>query len=594
MKGHSTRFLFLAILAVGLFIWGQDVWRARVPSKEYRRVKLFDLDASTLVSLQFKYTNSTVDCAKENGVWMTGETGSGMGRADVALIFRLVAGLNSMGKGTVITAKHLELRGFDAGEYGFDQPSVEISAVDQQGRHGWEIGRKAPLDNMVYVREVDHSDIYTVDDKILEIIPAQPGLLRNRTLFDGDAPGVRRVEIRGTEGFVQILKDNQSGWQIQQPVSASADKKMVESYIEQLYRLRADDFVAENVSDFSIYGLQSDARQISLGGAGGASRMVVLGDEVPDRPGFIYARRSDEMSVFTLNEDVLELLNVTSGRFRDARLLALSPDKISYASVTHNDDQLSMTRSEGGSWVITSPVAWAANDGAVDDFLKVWSDAVIIEFNVQAESVEAAWSFEFASDELGESNRIDVLPDYGSRSGLLVRRAQDRALFRINLPSIPETMVDPLHFKNKEIWRLDMADIQKVSVNRQNGRSQKIERQDDGSFITVGTNGNMQVDLDTWQHFTQRLQLIQADDYVTYNPRELEIYGLNDPTLELHVGLGGTNELGRVLFVGHETPQGYYAMVKGRDVVFFLNKRLVQSLMVDLDGEHPSVLRDAK
>jgi hypothetical protein len=590
MKGRSTRLLLLAIIILGLFIWGQETWRARIPSKEYRRVKLFDLDAATLVSIQFKYTNTTVDCVKENGVWMTGGTGRGMGRADIAMVFRLVAGLNSMGKGTVITSKHMEMRGFDAGEYGFDQPSLKISAVDNQGRHGWEIGRKAPLGNMVYVREIGTSDIYTVPDKILEIAPVKSEQLRDRTLFDGDAPGVRRIEIRGSGGFVQILKDNQTGWHIQQPESAPADEQVVESYIEQLYRLRAEDFVAENISDFSVYGLQSDARQISLGGAGETSRMVVLGDEIPDRPGFLYARRADDMSVFTLKDNVLDLLNVTPDRFRDASLLSLAPEKISHISVTYNGEKLAFSADESRAWTISSPMAWPASKAAVDDFLKTWSDAVITEFNVQAEAVDAAWSFEFASDELGVTNRIDVLPVNGRKDGLLVRRDKSRTLFQINLASVPDSMGNPLHFKSRDIWRLDLGDIRKVSISGQDRTQQQVERQEDGSFVVVGTNGNAQINLDAWGDFSQRLLLMTTSQYVTYNPRELDIYGLADPLLELHVGLKGTNELGRVLLIGHETAQGYYSMVKGRDVVFLLNKRLVQSLMVDLYAESEAVV----
>ena len=52
--------------------------------------------------------------------------------------------------------------------------------------------------------------------------------------------------------------------------------------------------------------------------------------------------------------------------------------------------------------------------------------------------------------------------------------------------------------------------------------------------------------------------------------------------MELHLGLEGTNQLGRVLLVGRETPDGFYSMVKGRDVIFFLDKPSVTALTADL------------
>ena len=218
-KGRSTLILFSGILVLGAFIWGQEVWRAKVPSKELRRIRLFDLNPETLVSIKYLHTNVVVECVKKNGVWMTGGTGRGLGRADVELVHKMVAGLNSMGKGTTITAEHLEMRGLDAAEYGFDVPTVEITAVDNKGRHRWLIGRKTPLGDMVYVKQGDEDDIYTVMDMLLSIVPAQPDVLRDRTLFSGKTPGVRRVEIRGSGGFIQILKDSKSEWQIQQPLA---------------------------------------------------------------------------------------------------------------------------------------------------------------------------------------------------------------------------------------------------------------------------------------------------------------------------------------------------------------------------------------
>ena len=52
--------------------------------------------------------------------------------------------------------------------------------------------------------------------------------------------------------------------------------------------------------------------------------------------------------------------------------------------------------------------------------------------------------------------------------------------------------------------------------------------------------------------------------------------------MAVHVSLAGTNHLGRVLLVGRETAEGFYAMVQGRDVVFILEKPVVESISADL------------
>jgi len=583
-KGRSTLVLLFGILVLGTFIWVQEVWRAKVPSKEIRRVRLFDLDPDTLVSLQFQHTNLVVDCVKENGVWMTGGTERGLGRADVALVYQMMAGLNSIGKGTTITAEHLEMRGLDAAEYGFSEPTVEITAIDNDGRHRWLVGRKTPLGDMLYVKQGDEDEIFTVSDTLLSSIPAQPDALRDRTLFSGKIPGVRRVEIRGSSGFIQILKDTKSEWQIQQPLAAAADTKAMEDLLGKLYRLRIEGFEAENVSDFSVYGLQGETRQISLGGADGTSRMLVIGDEIVDRPGFVYARRADDTSVFSLKAEVFDLLGVKPNDLRDARVLSLPIKDVSYISVARGTEQLELVSDEFGQWTVAKPVMWDADRRAVDELLKLWEAAVITEFNdTNTTDTVAEWMLEFGSSELGQTNRIEVLPTFGEKDGLRIMLGGEPAVYQINLPLVPETILDPLEFKDRWLWQLRKEEIQKISVKTAAQPRQVVERRADGTFFAPGgTNGMVRVDGAAVERLLNDLETVSTTSYVAYNPRDLSIYGLAEPSVVLHMGLAGTNQLGRVLLVGEEAAQGFYAMVKGRDVVFILDKSLVEILSADL------------
>ncbi len=594
-KGRSTLILLSGILVLGAFIWMQEVWRFKVPSKELRRIRLFDLNPETLVSVQFLQTNLVVDCVKENGVWMTGGTGRGLGRADVELVHKMVAGLNSMGKGTTITAEHLEMRGLDAAEYGFSEPTVEIIAVDNKGRHHWLIGRKTPLGDMIYVKQGDKDEIYTVLDMLLSIVPSQPDTLRDRTLFSGNPAGVRRVEIRGPGGFIQILKDSRSEWQIQQPLAVDADPKTVEDLLEKLYRLRIENFEVENVSDFSAYGLQGETRQISLGGTDGTSRMLVIGDEVADKPGFVYARRADDTAVFSLKAEVLDLLDIKIDNFRDARVLSLPVKDISYVSVMRGAEQLELVSTESGQWTVSKPVMWDADSRAVDELLRLWDAAVITEFSdTNAPAAAAEWVLVFGSVERGQTNRIEILPTFGERDGLRIMREGDPAICQINLPLVPETILDPLEFKDRRLWQLRKEEIQKISVEKTDQARQVVERQADGHFAPGETNAMVQVDIGALERLLNELATVSTSSYVAYNPRDLSIYGLTDPSVVLHMGLAGTNQLGRVLLVGEEAAQGFYAMVKGQDVVFILDKSLVEILTAELVAERETSVLNAE
>jgi len=523
-----------------------------------------------------------VRCEKESGLWLVGSPDRGKGRADLSLMYGMVADLNKLDKETVITAKELKVRGLNASEYGFDPPVIEIAAIDNHGRHVWRVGRLTPLGNMVYVMDADKDDVYTVSSKLLSWLPKSAAQLRDRVLFPVDNGGVRKVEIRGTYGYVRLVKEDANGWRIQQPIVAQADPQEVDHFIRSLYDLRVDDFVADNVSDLSIYGLQGEARQISLGNSDGSARTLLLGDEIPDRAGYAYARMANDTSVFAMSSKVLQMLEVPAIQFRDARVLSIAPENVGSISIQRGGEKLAMEVDSSGAWKITSPVAWDADRDAVMNFITLWELAVVTDFNADAPSADVEWTINFASAASGVTNRIEILAGGARRDGLLIRRADDPTVVQINLPDLPVSILSPLTYKDRHFWRLRTDDIIKVAVVKSPESRQVIERGGDGVFAAAGANSHLQVNASAVEKTINRLADMQTSSYIAYNPRNLDIYGLTDPSLELQVGLSDTNELGRILLVGRESPEGFYSMVKGRDVIFYLDKETVDTLSADL------------
>lgn len=583
MKDRTILVLFICIVVVGAFIGIQEYWRSQVQSKVYERLKLFEIDLNSLTSLQFVSGDITIDCDKENGVWLVGDRSHGMGRADVAIIYQLVTKLKSLGKGTTITAKELATRGLSASEYGLEPPSTEIVAIDNQGRHSWQIGRTTPLGNEVYVREAGKEDIYTVLSWLLSVIPSDPDQLRNRALFAGSPQTVKRLEIRGPGGFIRVVKEPSSEWRIQQPIIAQAEAPEVDAYIKKLYTLRIDDFIADNVSDLSIYGLQGETKQISMGLSDGSSSTLVLGDEIAGRPGYVYVRRADDTSVFAVQDDVMKLLDVNVNRFRNARILSIPKEDVTSVLVKRGDRQLVMGKQPSGNWKITKPVIWSANTAEISSLIDLWSHAVITEFDVSStNTVPSEWTLEFASSSSGLTNRIDVLPAGNRRDGLFVRLNNEPSLFQINIPVVPDSIIDPLVYKDKHIWKLRKKDVNKLVLHKAGQPEQSVALSDDGVFVATQSSGNSKVDTTALEHTLDRLCDLSTSEYLTYNPRDLDIYGLSKPLVELYVGLADPNELGRVLLIGRESIDGFYSMIKGRDVVFYLDKATVESISSDL------------
>jgi hypothetical protein len=135
---------------------------------------------------------------------------------------------------------------------------------------------------------------------------------------------------------------------------------------------------------------------------------------------------------------------------------------------------------------------------------------------------------------------------------------------------------------------LNADDINKITLLKGAENRQVIERMEDRVFMPVSTNGNVRVNDQALDRLLSRLRRVDTASYVIYNPRDLNIYGLAQPAAELQLGLSDTNRLGQVMLVGSETSDGFYSMIKGRDVIFYLEKPVVDiltaNLLLDTEG----------
>jgi len=595
-KGRSSFILFVTCIVLTAFIWIQQAWRMNTARKDYFNAQLFNLNPETLLSLEFVHSNVVIKCEKKDGVWLTGSPKKGEGRVDVALLNRVISGLNTQQKVNTITEQQLEARGFNDAQYGFAKPLLKIKAVDNLGTHQWTVGRKAPLEHLYYIREGNKKEIYTVSAQLLNFIPTKEDQLRDRIIFPSDLTTIRQLEIRGGNGFIQIIKDPDGIWKIQQPIVATANKVVVDTLLVTLQNLTIgeDDFIADDVSDFSIYGLQDENKQISLGGVDKTSTMLILGDIIPERPDFVYARRATDKTVFALKKSILDLISFKPEHFRDPRVLLIPPKEINHISITHGAKKLNLFATPSHHWAIVSPVSWSADPLAIFTLLKKWNDAVIIEYDLKNIGEKDEWTFLFGSKSLGQTNVIHVLPSYGKRDGLRIRRNDDPATYRINIPRLTDSMIDPLRFKDKLVLKLDLAQLKTMKVEQKSKPTYAIERQKDGTFLPVETQNPVQLDFLALNKMFDAIKNLRAIQYVAYDQQDLSKYGLQNPAMSIHLGLNATAQLGYVLLVGSKTDEGYYAMIKGRDVVFLLNKKVVEAFFnepfiikktVKLDGE---------
>lgn len=204
-----------------------------------------------------------------------------------------------------------------------------------------------------YARRDDLNTIVTVPAEI--VAPWQQGFygFRDRQLF---APpvGIKAIEVHGPENFT-LERTGSIGWQVvgeKFPVDAAR----VQDFLSLIGGLEIVSFTKDVVSaaEFGSYGLTSAVRQVSFklpASADGVTNQNNPQLEFGATAGeVVYARRSDEASVFGIKLADFQNLPVGAWQFRERRIWNFDPDELVRLTVRKGGYVREMIRGGTNSW----------------------------------------------------------------------------------------------------------------------------------------------------------------------------------------------------------------------------------------------------
>ncbi len=211
---------------------------------------------------------------------------------------------------------------------------------------------------------------------LMDLLPASPDALRDRTLLAGDPAAMDRLDIRTPAGYIQLARDADGAWRLFQPFTARADSATVMALIEKLLAGRIAHFVQDGVGDLAPYGLDSQgAITVVLNtGTVNGTQMLSLGDALPNAPTLVYARLQAEDSIYAVPAELREALNIRPDDLRDRRLPALPLSSVARLRMEENESVLEFERDADGRWIMTMPMQAPADDEAVNSLLRAWGE----------------------------------------------------------------------------------------------------------------------------------------------------------------------------------------------------------------------------
>jgi uncharacterized protein DUF4340 len=262
----------------------------------------------------------------------------------------------------------------DLAPFGLQNPAVDVIVTTKDHRVLPKImvGKDTPVGNSSYIKSEQKPGILLVANSFPSQVEKTVDDLRPRTLIGFQSDEIRKVVLDSSGVTLELIKKGRH-WIIDKPRTYPADDAAVQQLLDTATNARVADFIDDNPSDLSKYGLANPSFKLIVdGGKSDAQESLLFGFKQPQSDlGGIYARRGEgkDQPVITVESYVLNGINKNIDDLRDKTVLGLDRSKVDHMMISSPKFEETLARAGAGKWSIVSNDKTAAPEGLVVDSL---------------------------------------------------------------------------------------------------------------------------------------------------------------------------------------------------------------------------------
>ena len=623
MRFNTTRMLLMSVCLLALAIW---ILRGRsaAPSSP-QAATILGIPPDAVVRLGIVAAGYTAECERVHADWFVRRPQPS--RANATAVERILRETGRLVAEESITPAQRQSRGLSLDDFGLGAaPRARLRFDDANGRRiDLSVGRE--LMGILYVRREPGTDVLATSTNLLEAIPASPDDLRERRLLHGDPPSVKRMEIGwAAGGFVQMAKKD-GLWRMSQPVkNARLDGAAVGRLLSALFELRALRFLpGVDAQQSGLDEAQAAVRITAWAGEDRGGQKVLLGREIQDRAGEIYAKSGDEDLACAVRKDILDVLTFKPADLRDRMVFPWASGEIGALRFQDGERKLEFALGPAG-WQLVEPKSLRTDDAVMEELLGVLSGLKVQNFVDMPEGNPAALGLQDggrgielfpvlpeaggAADRkgsgrlvllgkqtddgsgvyarLGDEPQAAILPVAPLRRVLEARYASLGTLEDRGAPpgsndveQARSRWIDPLTYCDRVVLEFDPAAINSLTLAK-TGEEQAACLDENGKWQAVGavTGTVANATVKETLAVAARLKALRIEGRHASSPAA---FGLDAPQARLSFGFSEGKGIRKTLLFGFLAgADGVYAMIQGQDIVFVLPRKAVGALLRDL------------
>ena len=449
---------------------------------------------------------------------------------------------------------------FDVKYYGFDKQenyitmhtSVKtspdkIQVTGPMDHYTVFIGERLAAGDNVYINLDTNDEVFVVPGSLLEKINKSILDLRSKWVFTFDKEAVTQLQIKTKEHNIVCEKDREF-WRIKEPLDDLADLEKVRDIIAKLKNLGIDreDFLPEGEVELSKFGLDNPAYMVTVTERG-HDQSVIFGYSLDNK---VYAKRVDEKSIFLLKDNILAEIKKKPNDLRDRALVRFD----SYGSYGVNKlefktkkDTISIEKSLELDWVIRKPIDIYADQDTARNFIEKIKTLEIVDFvSDKPEDLsvyglkEPVFEVSVIKEENKELSRFYVGNKLPEGNKCYVKRVGEDPVYTVPTVEFYDKLENALiAFRDRLVCDFDKELVKKIVIEKTDRTflCEKTNKTDEeGNAIWELSKPILaRADADKVNQIVWNLSFLKAENHVAENPSDLNVFGLDNPRMKIHV-----------------------------------------------------------
>jgi len=295
-------------------------------------------------------------------------------RADRSSVLGILDTIKNLRKKTVVPAGDAPE---ELDKFGLKEPRISATLwLGDKGDSRYEFdvgeeikGRKS-WEREVYIRVKGQKGVFVVDSDIAEKLDKEPNDFRDKRVFDRDPEQALALRVV-TPKRALSLERAKKAWRLTSPVADLADASEVSRILTKARGLEVEKYISEDESKLANYGLDKPRLTCEVKAEDGTLQTLLIGKKSKEDKKHLYAKRKEEPSIFTIEDEFLEKADVELEDIRERSVADIDEDDVTQVEIAHGKAAWTVSREDRDEdWKMVKPKEAKAEGSAIDDFLR--------------------------------------------------------------------------------------------------------------------------------------------------------------------------------------------------------------------------------